>query len=236
LPGPNGSAPSYLRSVSYNNAGQVTGDIVGGTQCSWGYTGGVTEQFGYDANRMQMTSQRAGTASPYTNRMGLTYNYSASAGQMGSGSTAGNAGQLMSVSGTIGGVPESAAYTYDNLGRIVTSNQTTNTVSAQRRFAYDRWGNRTGMWDAVSGGIRFNRSRFSNRGCSYESDRKPHCGLDCGLRLRRSRQRDQRRRAQLPARQRRPHCERRRCASRPLRPDQQRHRQVAVVGGRPGSL
>jgi hypothetical protein len=42
LPGPNGSAPSYLRSVTYNTAGQVTGDIVGGTQFSWGYTGGVT--------------------------------------------------------------------------------------------------------------------------------------------------------------------------------------------------
>jgi RHS repeat-associated protein len=58
----------------------------------------------------------------------------------------------MSASGMIGGVTESAAYTYDNLGRLMTSNQMSNTVSAQRRFAYDRWGNRTGMWDAVSGG------------------------------------------------------------------------------------
>jgi YD repeat-containing protein len=37
-------------------------------------------------------------------------------------------------------------------GRLVTSSQTTNGASAQRRFAYDRWGNRTGMWDATSGG------------------------------------------------------------------------------------
>jgi len=110
--------------------------------------------FGYDANRMQLTSQKAGTVSPYTNRMNLTYSYAATAGQMGSGSTAGNAGQLMAVSGTINGTTESAAYTYDNLGRLVTSNQTSNGSSAQRRFAYDRWGNRTGMWDATSGGTQ----------------------------------------------------------------------------------
>lgn len=55
---------------------------------------------------------------------------------------------------TIGGVTESAAYSYDNLGRLVTSDQTSNGSSAQRRFAYDRWGNRTKMWDAASGGNR----------------------------------------------------------------------------------
>ena len=152
LPGPNSSAPSYLSGVTYNIAGQITGDIVGGTLFSWGLVGGVTEVFGYDANRMQLTSQKAGTASPYTNRMDLTYSNSASAGQMGSGSTAGNAGQLMSINGTINGATESAAYTYDNLGRLVTSNQSSNGSSAQRRFAYDRWGNRTGVWDATSGG------------------------------------------------------------------------------------
>src|SRR6185295_4101543 len=58
------------------------------------------------------------------------------------------------ISGTLGGLTESAAYTYDDLGRLVTSNQTSNTVSAQRRFAYDRWGNRTGMWNATSGGTQ----------------------------------------------------------------------------------
>jgi RHS repeat-associated protein len=62
----------------------------------------------------------------------------------------------MSISGTstINGTTESASYTYDNLGRIVTSNQTSNGSSAQRRFAYDRWGNRTGVWDATSGGTQ----------------------------------------------------------------------------------
>ena len=72
--------------------------------------------------------------------MNLTYGYQASAGQMGADSTAGNARQLMTISGTIGGLTESAAYSYDNLGRLVTSNQTSNGATAQRRFAYDRWG------------------------------------------------------------------------------------------------
>ena len=97
-----------------------------------------------------MTSQTV-TQSGQT-RLSLSYSYAASSGQMGGGSTAGNAGQLMSVSGSIGGQTESAAYTYDNVGRLVTSNQTSNGVSAQRRFVYDRWGNRTEVYDATSGG------------------------------------------------------------------------------------
>ncbi|HXG67169.1 MAG TPA: hypothetical protein VNO70_18850 [Blastocatellia bacterium] len=89
-------------------------------------------------------------------RLNLTYGYQASAGQMGGGSTAGNAGQLMAVNNnsTIAGTPESAAYTYDNVGRLVTASQTTAGASYQRRFAYDRWGHRTGVWDAVSGGAQ----------------------------------------------------------------------------------
>ena len=71
---------------------------------------------------------------------------------MGAGTATGNAGQLMSVSGNIAATTESAAYTYDNVGRLVTSNQTSNTATADRRFAYDRWGNRTTMWDTTSGG------------------------------------------------------------------------------------
>ncbi|HJQ25363.1 MAG TPA: hypothetical protein VKA60_15695, partial [Blastocatellia bacterium] len=46
---------------------------------------------------------------------------------------------------------ESASYTYDNVGRLVTSSQTSNSTSAQRRFDYDRFGNRTNVWDAASG-------------------------------------------------------------------------------------
>ena len=109
-----------------------------------------------------MISQKAGTTFPYTNRMDLTYSYSASNGQMGVGSTAGNAGQLMCVSGTINSTAESTSYTYDNYGRLVTSNQTSNGSSAQRRFAYDRWGNRTGVWDATSGGNQIQSISYPN--------------------------------------------------------------------------
>ncbi|HKQ06410.1 MAG TPA: RHS repeat-associated core domain-containing protein [Blastocatellia bacterium] len=144
------NARSGVSSISYNVAGQVTSDTLGN---------GVTEQFGYDAARLQLTSQKAGTTSPYTNRMNLTYTYSAAAGQMGVGSLAGNAGQLMGIvpdannnPSTINGTTENAAYTYDNYGRLVTGNQTSNGTSAQRRFVYDRWSNRTGVWDATSGG------------------------------------------------------------------------------------
>jgi RHS repeat-associated protein len=138
------SVGSFLSSMTYNAIGQLTGTTLGN---------GVTETYGYDANRMQLTSQTATqSGGPANGLMNLTYGYQASAGQMGAGTTAGNAGQLISISGTIGAVTESSAYTYDDLGRLVTSNQTSNTSSAQRRFAYDRWGNRTGMWDATSGG------------------------------------------------------------------------------------
>jgi RHS repeat-associated protein len=59
---------------------------------------------------------------------------------------------LVSVGGTINGISETAAYTYDVLGRAATSSQSSNGSTAQRRFAYDRWGNRTGVWDSTSGG------------------------------------------------------------------------------------
>ena len=135
---------NYLSGISYNSAGQVTGLTLGN---------GVAETYGYDANRLQVTSQTATkSGGPQNGLMNLTYSYQATAGQMGSGSTAGNAGQLMSISGTINSTTESAAYTYDNLARLVTSNQTSNGSSAQRRFEYDRWGNRTNMYDATSGG------------------------------------------------------------------------------------
>ncbi|MGH9822901.1 MAG: RHS repeat domain-containing protein, partial [Blastocatellia bacterium] len=75
------------------------------------------------------------------------------AGQMGPGTNPGDTGQLTVINNsTINGTTESAANTYDLQGRLVTSSLTTNGASAQRRFAYDRLGNRTGMWDSVSAG------------------------------------------------------------------------------------
>jgi RHS repeat-associated protein len=135
------SLSGYLTAMSYGIAGQVTGLTLGN---------GVVESYGYDANRLQLTTQ---TATKSGNQlMNLTYNYQATAGQMGAGSTAGNAGQLMSINGTINSTTESAAYTYDLLARLVTSDQTSNGSSAQRLFEYDRWGNRTAVYDGLPGG------------------------------------------------------------------------------------
>src|SRR5260370_481808 len=139
---------TYIGSIGYNAAGQIAGDLLG-------YITPVTEAFGYDSQRMQLTSQTATkSGGPTGGLMNLNYSYQAAAGQMGTGTTVGNAGQLMAINNnsTINGTSESAAYTYDLEGRLVTSSQTTNGSSAQRRFAYDRWGNRTGMWDSASGG------------------------------------------------------------------------------------
>jgi RHS repeat-associated protein len=139
-----GTNGQYMNGIGYNMAGQQTADTLGN---------GVTESFGYDSQRMQLTSETVTAPGGATGGlMNLTYGYQASTGQMGAGTTSGNAGQLMSVGGTIGGTTESANYTYDLLGRLATSNQTSNGASAQRRFDYDRWGNRTSMWDATSGG------------------------------------------------------------------------------------
>jgi RHS repeat-associated protein len=163
-----GASGNGMNNVSYNIAGQITGDTLTSSGWNNGYliNSATVETFGYDANRKQLTSQTAVTTNtnagscipscppPPTGgtNLSLNYSYQASAGQMGVGTTPGNAGQLMSVSGTIGGLTESASYTYDNYARLVTSNQTSNGSSAQRRFAYDRWGNRSGVWDATSGG------------------------------------------------------------------------------------
>ena len=157
-------------SMTYNIAGQLTGDTLTSSGWNNGYLidSSTVETFGYDTYRMQLISQaavttntNAGTCIPSCppppaggTNLSLNYSYQASAGQMGVGTTAGNAGQLMAINNnsTIGGLAESASYTYDNYGRLVTSNQTSNNSSAQRRFAYDRWGNRSGVWDATSGG------------------------------------------------------------------------------------
>jgi RHS repeat-associated protein len=151
-----GAGANYLSGVGYNAAGQVTNMTLGN---------GVAETYGYDANRLQLTSQTATkSGGPQNGLMNLTYSYQAAAGQMGAGTTAGNASQLISMSGTINATTESAGYTYDNLGRLVTSNQTSNGSSAQRRFAYDRWGNRTAVWDAVSGGNQIQSVGLSQSG------------------------------------------------------------------------
>jgi YD repeat-containing protein len=146
----------YLNGLSYNAASQVTGLTLGN---------GVAEVYDYDANRMPLTSQTATkSGGPQNGLMNVTYSYQATAGQNGAGTTAGNAGHLMSVSGTINQTTESAGYTYDLLARLATSSQMTNASGAQRRFQYDRWGNRTGAWDAVTGGSQIQSAVLQQSG------------------------------------------------------------------------
>jgi YD repeat-containing protein len=90
----------------------------------------------------------------------LNYNYAATAGASGTGTTAGNSGQLMAIvnnpsaqPSTINGQNRNQAFTYDDVGRLSTATGTGSALGAwQRRYAYDRWGNRTGVWDATTGG------------------------------------------------------------------------------------
>jgi RHS repeat-associated protein len=138
-----GDSTNYLSNATYNYAGQVTGYKLGSD---------IVESFGYDSDRLQLTSQTT-VQNSYT-RMSLTYNYTATSGQNGTGSTAGNSGQLMSYSGTFNGGPESAYYAYDLSRRLVSASQTTNGLTPQRRYENDRWNNRTAMYDATSGGNR----------------------------------------------------------------------------------
>jgi YD repeat-containing protein len=65
--------------MTYNAAGQTTGFTLGN---------GVTETFGYDSQRLQMITQTA--AKGQTTLASLKYGYSAGAGQMGVGTSAGN--------------------------------------------------------------------------------------------------------------------------------------------------
>jgi RHS repeat-associated protein len=131
---------NYIASTGYNTAGQVT---------SVAFASGTNESYSYSADRLQMTSQSVTAGA--TTWMSLTYGYQASAGASGTGTTAGNNGQVVSVTGTVDGQSRAQAFTYDNMGRLMSA---TGWATWARRYAYDRWGNRTGMWDATSGGTQ----------------------------------------------------------------------------------
>jgi RHS repeat-associated protein len=133
----------YISGFAYNAAEMVTGFSLGN---------GVSESFGYDANRLQLTSQQATKGS--TSLMNLTYSYAAQAGQTGVGTVAGNANEVMSVNGAINQYTETTTNTYDNDLRLVTSSQTSNGMNAQRRIVWDRWDNRTSVYNAVTGGTQ----------------------------------------------------------------------------------
>jgi RHS repeat-associated protein len=166
----------YVISVGYNTAGQVTG---------FNLANGFNETYGYSADRLQLTSQTAVKGA--NTLMSLTYGYAATIGASGAGTTPGNSGQLISISGTINGQSRSQAFTYDNVGRLLTA---TGWSLWNRRFAFDRWGNRTGMWDAISGGNQLQNiaiattggvanNRIANvNGVTYSYDASGNCTGD----------------------------------------------------------
>ena len=136
---------TYLSGVTYNTAGQVTGLNIGES------VNAVRETYGYSTDGRQQPVSQSVTKGGST-LMSLTYGYQAGAGDSGANTTAGNSGQLMTISGMVNGQARNQTFKYDNLGRLVKAggwNSATN-----RRFVYDRWGNRTEVWDAVSGGTR----------------------------------------------------------------------------------
>lgn len=131
----------YVSGINYNVAGQVTELTIGNSPNQ------MTETFAYDAQRLQMINQRV-TNSGGGDLMNLTYSYQAQAGRSGIGTTAGNSGQLMSITGNINGQNRNETFTYDDLGRLAT-------VAGwnwQRRYEYDRWGNKTAVYPATSAG------------------------------------------------------------------------------------
>jgi RHS repeat-associated protein len=169
-PGTNGNPIGYLGGITYNAAEQTTG-------YSLGY-GVAAETTSYDPKRLQVTGIQA-TAGSAT-LMNLTYNYNATAGQMGLGSTSGNTGQAVSVSGTINGQTESATYNYDLDRRLVSASQTSNGQTAGRSYTWDPLGNRLTETDTVanaqiqsltlaqSGGVTTNQiSSVNNRGRNF---------------------------------------------------------------------
>jgi RHS repeat-associated protein len=164
------SVGAYLSGTSYSAAGRLTAFTLGN---------GVSESFTFDSQRLQLTTQSATKGA--TTLLSLNYGYSASAGQMGIGTTAGNSGQLASVSGTINGSTESATFAYDLLGRTATSSETSAGTSAQRRFSYDRWGNRNAVWDSTSGGNQIQGVTIAQSGGSATNRIQSISGTGAGL-------------------------------------------------------
>ncbi|MGB5037232.1 MAG: RHS repeat-associated core domain-containing protein, partial [Blastocatellia bacterium] len=129
-----------VSSGGYDVAWHLTQDTLGN---------GLTETWAYSSDRMQETGQTV--ANGGATLLTLTNGYSAVSGGMGTGTSAGNTGLLVSVSGSINSTSQSQAFTYDTMRRLVTATQSG--VWA-RRYDYDRWGNRTGVWNATSGGTQ----------------------------------------------------------------------------------
>ena len=172
-----GSATKYISSTSYQPSQQV-GSI--------SLNNGVTENYGYSADRLQLTSQTA-TKSGNT-LMSLTYNYVAPKSRSGGGGTGNaNTGQLMDItSSQINGQQRNESYNYDQVARLTQAGG----FYAQRNYTYDRWGNRTAMSGGSSQTISYardannvpltNRISSVNSGPSYTYDATGDVTYDAG--------------------------------------------------------
>lgn len=134
-------ATRYVSGIVYNPSQQI-GSVTMGN--------GLTETFGYSTDgRLQLASQTVTNGG--STLMSLGYNYVADQTRNG-GTHSGNSGQLMNItSGSqVNALSREETYGYDGVGRLVTASGWSN--NWQRRYEYDRWGNRTAVYNATTGG------------------------------------------------------------------------------------
>ncbi|MEK6288509.1 MAG: RHS repeat-associated core domain-containing protein [Acidobacteriota bacterium] len=159
-------ADKYVSSVGYQPSQQVS---------SISLKNGVTENYGYSADRLQLTSQTATKGG--NTLMSLTYNYVADKSRSGGvGSGQANTGQLMDItSSQINAQQRNESYNYDQVARLTQASG----FYSQRTYTYDRWGNRTAVSGGASqsvmlqqpgGGVTNNRIASVNSGPSYQYD------------------------------------------------------------------
>jgi RHS repeat-associated protein len=132
---------TYLSGINYRVDGLISSQNLGDS---------TTESFEYSDDWLQLTKQKVMKGG--STLLDLSYGYGALAGQMGNGSKAGNSGQLVTVTGTINGQNRNQTFTYDNVRRLMTATGLSTQGAWARRHDYDRYGNLTKVWDAVSGG------------------------------------------------------------------------------------
>jgi len=131
-----GGTRNYINSVSYTPSQQVQAIQL---------ANGLTESFGYSAERLQLTSQsvQQGQNPPLMN---ISYNYNADL-TSGGGTKAGNSGQLISMMASVAtstseNVNRDQSFQYDQVGRLTYASGRQESGPWQRRYTYDRWGNR----------------------------------------------------------------------------------------------
>jgi YD repeat-containing protein len=166
-----GGTRNYINSISYKPSQQVQ---------SIQLANGLTESYGYSADRLQLTSQsvQQGQNQPLMN---IGYNYNADQ-TSGGGTKAGNSGQLISMTAAINNFGtdnnRDQTFKYDQVGRLTYASGSQETGAWQRRYTYDRWGNRkkvetfsSGAWctkQIVDFKYAANGSPSSNRPTSVE--------------------------------------------------------------------